>query len=107
MNFLKSKIEVERFIKENNMSVVYFSTNTCGACIILKEKIKELLVQYENIKMCEILGDNSIEVAATFNVYSVPVMIFFIDGKEVFRESKYVSIEEINRKIDRYYKLYF
>ncbi|MBW6409903.1 thioredoxin family protein [Clostridium sp. YB-6] len=89
------------------MSVIYFSTNTCGACIILKEKIRELIYDYSNIKMCEVLGDTSIDISAYFNVYSVPIMIFFIDGKEAFRESKYSSIEEIKKKIDRYYNLYF
>ncbi|NFN13927.1 thioredoxin family protein [Clostridium botulinum] len=107
MKILKSKIEAEEFIKENNMAVVYFSTNTCGACVILKEKIKQLLYEYRNIKICEVLGDEPIEVATSFDVYSVPIMIFFIDGKEVFRESKYASVEEIKKKIDRYYTLYF
>ncbi|GAA0077888.1 thioredoxin family protein [Clostridium sp. CTA-5] len=107
MKILKNKTEVKDFIKQNNMSVIYFSTNTCGACIILKEKIKKLLYEYTNIKMCEVLGDISIDISAYFNVYSVPIMIFFIEGKEVFRESKYSSIEEIKKKIDRYYSLYF
>ncbi|AIY81561.1 thioredoxin family protein [Clostridium botulinum 202F] len=107
MKILKSKIEVEELIKENNMTVVYFSANTCGACVILKEKIKELLYEYRNIKICEVLGDESIDVTASFDIYSAPIMIFFIDGKEVFRESKYASIEEIKKKIDRYYNLYF
>ncbi|NFP31055.1 thioredoxin family protein, partial [Clostridium botulinum] len=69
MKILKSKIEVEEFIKENNMTVVYFSANTCGACVILKEKIKELLYEYRNIKICEVLGDESIDVTASFDIY--------------------------------------
>lgn len=107
MEILKSKLEVENFIQQNNMSIVYFSTNTCSACVILKEKIKELLLNYKDINMCEVLGDKHNEIAVAFNVYSAPIIIFFIDGKEVFRESKYVSIDHIKKKIDRYYNLYF
>lgn len=107
MKIVKSKLEVESFIKENNMLLIYFSTNTCIVCDVLKEKINKVLSNYKSIKMCEILCDEYNEIAVDFNVYSAPVAIFFIDGKEVFRESKYLSIDEFKKKIDRYNNLYF
>lgn len=36
-----------------------------------------------------------------------PTIVVFFDGKETFRVSKYISIEELAGRIKRYYDLIF
>lgn len=42
-----------------------------------------------------------------FNIYVTPIIVLYIEGKEFFRENIFVSISELNYKIDRYHKMIF
>jgi thioredoxin 1 len=47
------------------------------------------------------------ELAAAYGVFSSPSLLVFFEGKEFLRESKYVSVEALREKIDRYYAMVF
>jgi hypothetical protein len=46
------------------------------------------------------------ELVGEFNAFGFPVLIFFFEGKEFLRYSKYVSIKELEESIGRIYRLY-
>lgn len=99
--------ELREFIENTPMALIYFSTNTCSACSALKPKVKELVKDYEKMmKMIEIKADESIQIASQLNIFMLPAILLYIDGKEVLRESKYISIMELKEKLNRYYNLY-
>lgn len=107
MQVIKSKIDLENAIIENNMVLLYFSSRGCGVCTAVKPKIEVLLKKYPNIKAFEIQSDESLEVSAGYSIFTAPSIILFIDGKEVIRELRFISILELDRKISRYYSLYY
>jgi thioredoxin-like negative regulator of GroEL len=47
------------------------------------------------------------ELAAKFNAFSLPVLVLYFEGDEFLRFSKYISISELKKSLDRIYKLYF
>jgi len=46
-------------------------------------------------------------ITSHYGIFSAPTILVLFDGKEVIRESKYVSIDELKEKIGRYYTLFF
>jgi len=40
-------------------------------------------------------------------VYSTPTILVYFEGKEYIRESKYISIQQLEDKIRRYYDMIF
>jgi thioredoxin 1 len=105
---LKSEKEFEDFVKNNDASLVYFSTPQCNVCKVLKPKIKEMISEeYEKIQMayidCELLK----EVAAQNRIFAVPTILFFIDGKELLRKSRNISLSEFRAELERPYTMFF
>ena len=105
---LKSNKEFEKFIKNNDASLVYFSTPQCNVCKVLKPKVKEFISEeFEKIKMayvdCELLK----EVAAQNRIFAVPTILVFFDGKEFLRKSRNFSISEFSSELERPYTMFF
>lgn len=94
------------FINNTPISLIYFSSTNCSVCDILKPKILSLVSNYTIIDAIEIKAHNNIELCSQLNLFTFPTILLFIDGKEVLRESKYISVLELKDKLDRYYNLY-
>jgi thiol-disulfide isomerase/thioredoxin len=99
--------EMEQYIKANEMILVYFSAKSCGVCRALKPKVYDLLTNFPNIKIIEVETETSVEIPAQYQIFSFPAILFFIEGKEVIREIRYFSIQNLHDKIDRYYRMFY
>lgn len=106
MRLLCNEAELNDFIADNDNALVYFSNND-GVCSDIRDSMNTLEAQYENVAVCEInlLGLKNIkEVEAVYDIYTLPISLFFKGGKEVFRASKYVDLNEIKNDIEKYLK---
>jgi len=105
MKILDSLESIDKFIKENKVAMLYFSSQNCGVCVALLPKIKELLNQYSNIGYAKVEIDEVQLAVGKYSIFTVPTIIMFIEGKEIIRESRFISIIELQEKIERFYKL--
>ena len=95
-------------IKENTAVIFYFYSDKCAPCMSLRPKVQELIESdYPEIKLIFIDSENNPEIAASYNVFSNPVIIIYFDGKEYRRESKYISIPQLSKIISRPYGMIF
>lgn len=95
------------FINENKIVLFYFEGSTCGACEIIKRKVLSIINEYKEIKFIEIDGMKNKDISAKYNVFSLPITILFINGKETIRFGRYVDMLEFKNIINRYYKLIY
>src|SRR5690606_4027415 len=84
---------VDSFIAENPLSFIYISTTNCGVCTALLPKVKEMLAQFPEIKLGYVNADHLQEIAGKFSVFTVPVLLLFVDGREAIREARYVHMD--------------
>ena len=68
-----------------NIEVKKFSAKWCGPCRVLAQTLEGV----EGIENIDI--DENIELARSFNVRKVPLLIFFKNGKEVHRQTGAIS----------------
>lgn len=101
------KEEIEEFIEENLISIVYFSGATCGACDAIRDKVLYIIKDYKEIKFMEVNAVENKEVAAAYNIFSLPILLLFINGKETLRIGRYFDVLDFKNSIDRYYNLIF
>lgn len=98
--------ELETLIQNEIGVLVYFSTPTCNVCHALKPKIaSEFETHFP--KIIQVFIDSSItpEIPAHFQIFSVPTILIFLDGKEFARESRNVSVGQLVDKIKRPYDM--
>ncbi len=47
------------------------------------------------------------ELAAQQNIFSVPTILFFFEGKEFIRKARYVNLDELEDELSRIYSMIF
>lgn len=96
-------------IKEKEPALLaYFSTEACNVCKVLKPKVAELIYsEFPKIKIVYIQTDKLPEIAAQNQVFAVPTILVFFEGREYIRKSRNIGISELEREIDRPYSMIF
>lgn len=69
---------------EGKVLVDFFAT-WCGPCKLLSPIIEELADECPQYKICKVDVDESAELAAQYQILSVPTMVLFADGRETER----------------------
>ena len=100
--------DIQNHINNKKAVLVYFYNDNCAPCTILRPKVKEL-VETEFPKMDFILvhAEKAPDTSAHFGIFAAPTLLVFFEGKEYIRESKNISISELQIKIERYYNMVF
>jgi thioredoxin 1 len=76
----------EETIKKNKLVLVDFWAGWCGPCRALAPTIEELSKEYDGkAVVCKLDVDENPATAERFQVFSIPTMIIFKDGKEAER----------------------
>ncbi|MDF2521052.1 MAG: Thioredoxin domain protein [Clostridia bacterium] len=101
---LHSVESVEAFIKENRFAFVYFTTETCNVCKALFPKVEKMLEAYPEIKAARVSIDEVTEAAGAFSIFTIPCILAYMDQKEIVREARYISMDQLEDKIARYYE---
>ncbi|WMJ82152.1 thioredoxin family protein [Clostridium sp. MB40-C1] len=98
---------IKNLIQDNKLVLLYIYSRQCSVCHALLPKIKFLLKKYPEIKLKVISIDDCTEVAGEFSIFTVPTVMLYINGKEYIRRARFISIEELDKSIERYYKIMF
>ena len=89
-------------------TVLYFTSPGCNVCKVLKPKVFDLIhSKYPEIELHFIDVSEDRALAAKYQVYTVPVLLVFFEGKEFYRFVRNISIHELDKDLSRPYKLFF
>lgn len=107
MKTIVTREDIESLVEKNDMVVLYFGSETCSVCVDLKPKVEAILKKYEKIKCLYIDIEENLKLAREYNIFTMPAVLLYIEGKEVIREARYLSVVDLEEKIARYYDLLF
>ncbi|WP_244535093.1 thioredoxin family protein [Gracilibacillus kekensis] len=101
---LHSESELDHIIESNQLSFLYIAKNNCSVCHSLFPQIEEIMEHYPTIVPGYVLIDELPGIAGRFSIFSAPVLILFIEGKEYLREARIVHLDQFQEKLDRLYQ---
>jgi len=101
---LTSMNTIDNFIHDNHMAFLYFSRPGCSVCHGLLPQIQAVMEKYPSIQTAHINVEEVVEVTGRFSIFTVPVMLLFVEGKEYVREARIVHIDLFEKKINRIYQ---
>jgi thioredoxin-like negative regulator of GroEL len=99
--------EIKNFIHSGRIRLIYLSRPECGVCTAIKPKVINIIDEYPEMEGAYINMDKIPESAGEFSIFTIPGIIVYIDGKEIIREARYISIEDISSRIDRFYGMMY
>ena len=103
-----TKEQLDKLVKENDVLMVYFSGENCGVCKVLQPQVEKLLDEnYPQIKQIYLNANENQELCGELNIFAVPTLIIYFDGKEFIKKSRNFGIVELDSELKRPYGLFF
>ena len=98
--------ELQNIIRSEVGVLLYFSGENCNVCHALRPKFKQLFDnQFKQIKQIYLDAHANPQISAHYQVFSVPTMLVFLDGREFIREGRAVSMYKLEEKLTRPYNM--
>ncbi len=104
-NELFSIEEIEHFVNNHHLAFLYISKTHCGVCHVLLPKVQKIMEKFPKIQMAFVNVDNVPNIAGHLSIFTAPVLILYVDGKEVLREARFVHVEQFKKKVEKIYFL--
>ena len=89
MNFEKEVLNSDKKV------LVDFFATWCGPCRMLSPIIEEIKEERKDIKVISIDVDQEVKLSQEYSIFTIPCLIVFENGKEVVRNSGFMSKEEV------------
>jgi thioredoxin-like negative regulator of GroEL len=98
--------ELQNTIRTEVGVLLYFSGENCNVCHALRPKFKEVFdTHFPQLRQIYLDAHENPEISAHFQVFSVPTMIVFMDGREFAREGRSVSMHQLTEQLKRPYEM--
>ncbi|MFP7494658.1 thioredoxin family protein [Terribacillus saccharophilus] len=98
---LRNIDEVEKFISTAQHSILFISSPGCSVCQALLPRIKDMLARYPDVKLGLVDASEVQEVAGRFLAFEAPTILVLMEGKEQFREGRFIRMEEFEEKLKK------
>ena len=105
MRHLTNIQDIEQTVAENRLCLFYIKAPDCGVCNVMLDKVGQVADTFPSL--CSFYTDIIEEplIASRFLVYSGPTALLLMDGKESYRGSQFIDLEELRYNINRYIEL--
>lgn len=81
-----------------SLSAVYYFTDNCGVCHVLKPKVKDMFYEL-GIPIGSMNLMKHAALAGQQLIMGVPTLIIYQNGKEIIREGAYMQLHELRKKL--------
>ncbi len=108
MNGIYNIQELQELITREKGLLLYFSSDSCSVCKVLKPKVEELLQeQFPKILSRYVDIEKSPVISGQFRIFTIPTILIFFEEKEQVRYSRNISMHQLEDSISRPYGLIF
>ena len=98
---MKNNLKVNELNEMKGYAVVDLNATWCGPCRMLKPVLEKLEGEITDVKFYGVDVDDNEDIAAHFNVSSIPCVIVVKDGEEVSRSVGFKPYEQMKNFINQ------
>lgn len=93
-------------IADNANAILYFWNASCSVCGPLYDKLEVMVNQkFPKLQLHKIDITAHPDLRVKYQVFSSPLILLLLDGKEYLRRNSAVSILELRERVERLYSL--
>ena len=103
MKHLTNIKDIEQVLAESPLCLFFIKAPDCGVCNVMLEKVGKLADRFPS--MSSFYTDIREEplIAGRFLVFSGPTVLLLYEGKEIYRGSGFINMEELEMKIEVFF----
>lgn len=100
MRHLTNIKDIEQTLADNRLCLFFIKAPDCGVCDVMLDRVGQLADNRPTL--CSFFTDIREEplIAGRFLVFSGPTVLLMMDGKEIYRGSGFINMEELEQKIN-------
>jgi|SRR5690625_2738850 len=98
---IQSMEHLDGWLEKNRLALLFISKNNCSVCHSLYPQIESMLEEFPAISLGYSVVDNFPNLAGRFLIFTAPVIILFVDGKEYLREARMVHLDQFHYQLQR------
>lgn len=91
---VRNKPRIIMIPKTGRVLVDFFAT-WCGPCKMVAKTLEKYEEEISDVKVVKIDVDLEADIAASYNIRSIPTLIYFEDGEIIERHSGNASLEQL------------
>ncbi|WP_377889769.1 thioredoxin family protein [Alkalihalobacillus sp. R86527] len=88
-------------IRNQKLFFLYLYGTNCSVCHALLPQVEEILNDYPEIQYAKLNVHEIPEAAGEFSVFTIPVLLLYVEGKETIREARFVNMASFGASIER------
>lgn len=100
MQNIISKNELDNIVKSDKLTVVDFWAPWCGPCRMLSAVIESYANSHPEVSIVKVNVDEAKELAAEYNIQSLPTIILFKNGREITSKCGFLSNSAFEKFIE-------
>ncbi|WP_227394830.1 thioredoxin family protein [Jeotgalibacillus aurantiacus] len=93
--------ELEQW-KQGAQTLVYVSRENCSVCHALLPKVQELMEDYSSVRFGHLSADDVEEAAGQLTIFSIPAILAFSEGRELYREARFIRIDDLDHFLSKW-----
>ena len=106
--FAQTLEEANEFLRENPAVLVFFSDESCNVGDALSPKLQKMTKdEFPEMKFLEINVQMLPEARGYYNVFVIPTVLTYFDGRETIRQARHISVPKLAHEIERVYNILF
>ncbi|MBE5676188.1 thioredoxin family protein [Staphylococcus sp. SS87] len=89
------------FINQHPLAVVHVMRDQCSVCHAVLPQIEDLMQAYPNVPLAVINQSHVEAIAGELNIFTVPVDLIFMDGKEMHRQGRFIDMQRFEHHLNQ------
>lgn len=96
--------DFKNLISSDKPVLIDFFATWCGPCKMMHPILEELKSKVgDKVKIVKIDVDQHQDIASQYMIQSVPTLMIFKDGKQLWREAGVHSAADLEKELEKYY----
>lgn len=98
---LTSMSQFYQFIQTHDLAVVHVMRDNCSVCHAVLPQIEDILKDYPHAPLGVINQSEVEEIAGSLSIFTVPVDLIFMNGKEMHRQGRFIDMQNFECQLKR------
>ncbi len=88
--------EIDDMLQQHPVCLLFLGSEECQVCHAVRPHIEKMVDEISGVRGLDGSIDQIQEAAGQFLIFTVPAVLVFLDGREVFRGARFIDLKRLH-----------